>query len=232
MQDTHPAADMNEAMAALRQAGAARWDAVGMRYLEALDRRLNMLQGDVQKIVRQKFNLALTAFSARFAQAQAMAQTEMAIVLAQRPEFTKELQRLYAAGHFRRLRQRIAQLQPPAEGDSLRHLVQTLKASPPGDAAGSSVPAQPLTRRAPLRALRQSLSKLSVDKQVSQALRQAPQNAGPINSHMLMLRSLELMRELSPAYLEHFMTYADTLLGLEHNSMKKPPASKPRKAST
>ena len=231
MQDTPPVASMNEAMAALRQAGAARWDAVGMRYLEALDKRLNTLQGDVHKIVQQKFSLALTAFSARFVQAQAMAQAEMAIVLAQRPEFTKELQRLYAAGHFRRLRQRIAQLRPPAEGDSLRHLVQTLKASP-GDAAGSSVPAQPLTRRAPLRALRQSLSKLSVDKQVSQALRQAPQNAGPINSHMLMLRSLELMRELSPAYLEHFMTYADTLLGLEHNSMKKPPASKPRKAST
>lgn len=231
MQDTPPVASMNEAMAALRQAGAARWDAVGMRYLEALDKRLNTLQGDVHKIVQQKFSLALTAFSARFVQAQAMAQAEMAIVLAQRPEFTKELQRLYVAGHFRRLRQRIAQLRPPAEGDSLRHLVQTLKASP-GDAAGSSVPAQPQTRRAPLRALRQSLSKLSVDKQVSQALRQAPQNAGPINSHMLMLRSLELMRELSPAYLEHFMTYADTLLGLEHNSMKKPPASKPRKAST
>lgn len=231
MQDTPPVANMNEAMAALRQAGAARWDAVGMRYLEALDKRLNTLQGDVHKIVQQKFSLALTAFSARFVQAQAMAQAEMAIILAQRPEFTKELQRLYAAGHFRRLRQRIAQLRPPAEGDSLRHLVQTLKASP-SDAAGSSVPAQPQTRRAPLRALRQSLSKLSVDKQVSQALRQAPQNAGPINSHMLMLRSLELMRELSPAYLEHFMTYADTLLGLEHNSMKKPPASKPRKAST
>ena len=41
MQDTPPVANMNEAMAALRQAGAACWDAVGMRYLEALDKRLN-----------------------------------------------------------------------------------------------------------------------------------------------------------------------------------------------
>jgi hypothetical protein len=84
----------------------------------------------------------------------------------------------------------------------------------------------------PLKALQENLSALSVNKQVSQALRQAPQNAGPINSHMLMLRSLELLRELSPAYLQRFMAYADTLLVLEQAGMKKPSTSKPRKAKT
>jgi|LauGreDrversion4_2_1035121.scaffolds.fasta_scaffold128481_3 hypothetical protein len=84
----------------------------------------------------------------------------------------------------------------------------------------------------PLKALQKNLSALSVNKQVSQALRQAPQNAGPINSHMLMLRSLELLRELSPAYLQRFMAYADTLLVLEQAGMKKPSTSKPRKAKT
>jgi hypothetical protein len=84
----------------------------------------------------------------------------------------------------------------------------------------------------PLKALQENLSALSVNKQVSQALRQAPQNAGPINSHMLMLRSLELLRELSPAYLQRFMAYADTMLVLEQAGMKKPSTSKPRKAKT
>jgi hypothetical protein len=83
-----------------------------------------------------------------------------------------------------------------------------------------------------LRALQQRLSQLSVAQQVQKALSQAPANAGPINSHMLMLRSLEWMRELSPAYLENFMTYADTLLCLEQHGMKKPSGPKPRKAST
>jgi len=87
-------------------------------------------------------------------------------------------------------------------------------------------------RPPPLKALQENLSALSVNKQVSQALRQAPQNAGPINSHMLMLRSLELLRELSPAYLQRFMAYADTLLVLEQAGMKKPSTSKPRKAKT
>lgn len=62
---------------------------------------------------------------------------------------------------------------------------------------------------------RQQLGKISVQKQVTQAIAQAPQNAGPINSHMLVLRSLGLMRDLSPDYLNRFMGYVDTLLFLD-----------------
>jgi hypothetical protein len=54
-----------------------------------------------------------------------------------------------------------------------------------------------------------------VQKQVTQAMAQAPQNAGPINSHMLVLRSLGLMRDISPDYLNRFMAHVDTLLCLE-----------------
>jgi hypothetical protein len=62
---------------------------------------------------------------------------------------------------------------------------------------------------------RQQLGKISVQKQVTQAIAQAPQNAGPINSHMLVLRSLGLMRDLSPDYLNRFMGYVDTLFFLD-----------------
>ena len=62
---------------------------------------------------------------------------------------------------------------------------------------------------------RQQLGKINVQKQVTQAIAQAPQNAGPINSHMLVLRSLSLMRDLSPDYLNRFMGYVDTLLFLD-----------------
>lgn len=71
---------------------------------------------------------------------------------------------------------------------------------------------------------RQQLGKISVQKQVTQAIAQAPQNAGPINSHMLVLRSLGLMRDLSPDYLNRFMAYVDTLLILDApQSVKAPP---------
>ena len=48
-------------------------------------------------------------------------------------------------------------------------------------------------------------SKISADQQVVQALHRAPENAGPLNSHKLMLRSLGLMRALSPDYLRRFL---------------------------
>ena len=63
---------------------------------------------------------------------------------------------------------------------------------------------------------RKQLRKISVQKQVSHAIAQAPQNAGPINSHMLVLRALGLMRELSPDYLQRFVAYINTLVVLEN----------------
>lgn len=81
---------------------------------------------------------------------------------------------------------------------------------------------------------RQQLGKIRVQKQVSLAIAQAPQNAGPINSHMLVLRSLGLMRDLSPEYLSRFMGYVETLLCLDEAGQgkvqfKKTASSKPEK---
>jgi hypothetical protein len=77
-----------------------------------------------------------------------------------------------------------------------------------------------------VRQFRNTWSKLSVDKQVAKALGQAPKNAGPINSHMLVLRSLALMREISPDYLNRFMCYADALLCLDESGQAKPSLGK------
>jgi hypothetical protein len=83
---------------------------------------------------------------------------------------------------------------------------------------GATQPIQPNAWRAEsprIQQFRKQLGQISVQKQVSQAMAQAPQNAGPINSHMLVLRSLGLMREASPDYLGRFMVYLDTLLCLD-----------------
>ena len=77
---------------------------------------------------------------------------------------------------------------------------------------------------------RKQLGHIRVQKQVSQAMAQAPQNAGPINSHMLVLRSLGQMREASPDYLGRFMVYLDTLLCLDAPVASKPSAPKKRTA--
>lgn len=80
---------------------------------------------------------------------------------------------------------------------------------------GSGKPAGWPSENPRIQAFKKQLSQISVQKQVTQAIAQAPQNAGPINSHMLVLRSLGLMRDLSPDYLNRFMAHVDTLLCLE-----------------
>ena len=82
-----------------------------------------------------------------------------------------------------------------------------------------------------LEALLQALHSMGVQKQVRQAVAQGPQNAGPINSHMLTLRALVLLRERSPQYLERFMTHVDTLLCLEQSEQNRLLARKPKKTA-
>lgn len=104
------------------------------------------------------------------------------------------------------------------------------KTAPPG----SAKPAGWSSENPRIQAFKKQLSQISVQKQVTQAIAQAPQNAGPINSHMLVLRSLGLMRDISPDYLNRFMAHVDTLLCLEEagkvklTPKKAAPAAKTR----
>lgn len=62
---------------------------------------------------------------------------------------------------------------------------------------------------------RETWERLGAEETVVQATHRAPENAGPLNSHMLVLRTLGLMRELSPHYLRRFLSHTETLLWLE-----------------
>jgi hypothetical protein len=74
------------------------------------------------------------------------------------------------------------------------------------------------TRLAPdalLDDLRAVWSRVSAEKRVRESLAQVPKNAGPLNSSNLVHRSLSLMREVSPEYLEHFLGYLDSIAWME-----------------
>ncbi|WP_175869921.1 DUF2894 domain-containing protein [Burkholderia sp. BCC0397] len=58
-------------------------------------------------------------------------------------------------------------------------------------------------------------SKVRTEQQYRQSLDQVPRNAGPLNSNSLVHRSLATMRELSPDYLQQFLSYVDALAWLE-----------------
>lgn len=90
-----------------------------------------------------------------------------------------------------------------------RHAVQGAAADGgmPGPAAFPELPA--------LETFRGIWSKVRTDSQLRQSLEPAPTDAGPLNSATLVHRAIALMRAASPGYLQHFVSYVDTLSGLE-----------------
>lgn len=100
----------------------------------------------------------------------------------------------------------------------LRGLQNQLQGEAPGEAA--TPPSNPILSGAPMTlksvdVLRDTWVKLKQSQRVTEAICQPPENAGPLNSHHLVIRSLETLRNLSPAYLAHFMEYVDTVLLLQ-----------------
>lgn len=70
------------------------------------------------------------------------------------------------------------------------------------------------------RRFRETWSRIAAEKQVNEAFGRGPENAGPLNAHMLVLHSLRLMRDLSPHYLQQFMSQVDSLLWLDQVNQK------------
>jgi hypothetical protein len=65
---------------------------------------------------------------------------------------------------------------------------------------------------------------------LADAAARRPANAGPLNSHMLVLRSLDLMRALSPDYLRRFLVQIEALQWLEDAVARTP--REPARAAT
>lgn len=71
---------------------------------------------------------------------------------------------------------------------------------------------------------RQQWSRLRRASQVRDSLKQVPETTGPLNSSALVHRSMALMSELSPGYLQHFLAYVDDLAWLEQMGTTSAPA--------
>jgi hypothetical protein len=215
--------DVNQMITSLRTAGADQFDSLGLQYLEVLANRAITHQGSVKRILDGKLLHALTEFKVRFEQAQGLAKDTIDEIAPQYPHAVANLQRLLKGGDFKGMMRSVTILRDsennsicPSLGDLVRDMAK--HSSDPVMGGTEGIFHGGVGLRAELKAtryFRNTWSKLSVNKRVTQALDQAPRNAGPINSHMLVLRSLALMREISPEYLSRFTSYVDTLLCLD-----------------
>jgi len=74
-------------------------------------------------------------------------------------------------------------------------------------------------------AFHDSWARLSAVDTVHQAVQRGADNAGPLNSHMLVLRTLGLLADLSPDYLRRFLAHADALLWIDEAGTRATRAS-------
>lgn len=217
---TDPAATL----AALRAAGAAQIDPVRLRYLEALARRSDHPQGDA------RLATLLADYTARLEKARSEADARLARACGEFPHAADELTALHAGGHFAQLRQRIARLEAarraPLLADLVTHIDQRKRADTAGTPASPTDDADAPVDISSLAYFEKIWAELKVEQQLAEALAQAPENAGPLNSHLLALQSLKLMRDLSPGYLKRFVSYVDALLWLDQADNAGKPVAK------
>ena len=176
-------------LAALRERGADRLDPVRFRFIEALARRAAGREGAARRVLDGKLATVLAAYVERYEEARSEAGNDLQQQLPSRQDPLAELVRQIA-----------------------RHASQKGDGSSARDTAAGAEPAGELKA---LRYFRSTWSKLNVDRQLTQSMAQVPKNAGPLNSQLLVLRSLQAMREVSPEYLNRFVSYVDALLCLD-----------------
>lgn len=211
--------------------GAEGFDPVRWRFIQALAQRAALHQGETRRLLDDKLARARHDYRAGFERAREQAQALLTRSVEQFPLAAEALHQSYGSGDFRQLRRSVAQLQTqeasPALADLMAYLRQHAQEGAPLETArDAGAQARDAGELKSLRYFRDTWSKLSVDRQLSLALAQAPDNAGPLNSHHLVLRSLQLMSELAPDYLQHFLSYADAMLWLEQADNGRKPAPK------
>lgn len=185
----------------LRSEGAWRLDPARFRYLEALARRLAGQPEPVRRLLQDRLQQAVADYAGRLAQAHASKATGAVVQV--RPIAVRPAGQGTCAP--------LAQLNQYIRG--------TAPAGPAAQAPGD--PQQPGELASVIR-FRQAWSSSRARQQVEQAVARRPANAGPLNSHVLLLQSLSLMQELSPQYLQRFVAHVEALQWLDQAGEKIP----------
>ena len=179
-------------LASLREAGAHQHDPARFHYLEVLERRLASQPDAVRQRLTQRLQVAVQDYAQRVAHAaspEGDAPGAGAVTPVLASAHAAPLTRLNR--YIQERTQAQSSHQDPEEGGNASDLKS-------------------------VRGFSEVWTKIAADQQVVQAVHRGPDNAGPLNSHRLMLRSLTLMRSLSPDYLGRFLAQMEALLWLDH----------------
>ena len=189
-------------LAALREAGAPQHEPLRWHHLSALARRTQAAQPEVQAVLAPRLHALLEALQTRLEHSSAGPDCQP-----QRPKSPRPSPLTALTHHLHAARQAQHQANPSVGGGLLPDSVH------PDDS--------PSVAR-----FRETWAHMAAETQVARAAARAPDNAGPLNSHMLVLRSLALMQAASPHYMRRFLSQVETLLWLDQASPVAPADAK------
>lgn len=242
---THDAVDslqrIESELVAWQARRADRFDPVRFRFIEALLRRALVLHGPARDLLETRIAGAMTAYRTAYQSARSDALRAVDQVEMQFPVAAAAVRQRFNAGDFHGVQQCLQRLQRSAGRPGLGPLVKQLRRKGrEREAAVEDLSLDEMLRRQEqaalqarpdisggrlddeqtdeLRAMRQfrdAWAKRVIEKAVEQAMEDAPEDAGPLNSHRLVIGAITQMRDISPDYLNRFVSYVDTLLWLE-----------------
>lgn len=230
---------------ALRAGGAGRFDPVRFTFVESMARRARECGEPLSRVLEARLQPELEALQADFTRAGEAAAALVTRTGERHPGSVEQLRLLLDRGDFRGVQRLAARLDRAAGRVRVPALVDRAAPGSPGASAGQEGIAGPVAdslwrqEQAALRTLAsagasrqgfqgrpggelKSLHRLRVsqarhraDRLLTQAIREAPADCGPLNPQRLVIGTLSAMRELSPEYLGRLVSYVDTLFWLE-----------------
>ncbi|WP_454694991.1 DUF2894 domain-containing protein [Achromobacter aegrifaciens] len=189
--------DARAMLDAWRETGADRLAPVRFQFMDALQRRAAAQDGQARKLLDGRLAALIQAYEAELDGASAEA-------LEDAGESADESAQAGAT----------APAPAACEPGPLAALAAYM-ADPGPDARGAADLRASYPELEVLEYFRGVWSRVSADRQVRQSQEQVHKNAGPLNSNQLVHRALSLMREVSPGYLQQFLSYTDALMWLE-----------------
>lgn len=230
-------------LAMLVECGADRFNPVRFVYIESLARRAAEKQEPVSRMITQKVSHAITQYQKHFEQAREDALGGVSFIVKNYPDSSDRAHRLFERCDFNGLQKLKRYLTLVKRKEVIASLLDEIEKSDPdpndNDAslsfevllkrqedeilqsvASSSLNERPaLTENKPelktFYLFKETWTKFYTDRLVKCAIDELPENAGPLNSQMLVTHLLFSMRKLSPAYFNRFISYLETMLWME-----------------
>ena len=219
-------------------------------------RWVETLRGMVRAIVERRALEALADYQSRFDRARADSSSVLATLIEEFPEHEREGRELFETSQFKELDRLSARLKREARRPSLselraavgRFVVDEVTTGQQmsfdallaqheadvveecGEALGPRPKVDDSHELKSFKLFKDTWARLHSERVVTQAIQNRPENPGPLNPQMLAIKSLSTMRDLSPDYLNRFVSYVDTLLWLEKSEAMLAPAKPAEKS--